>query len=246
MSYLVVFPYAYQPYFEACKATMKFPDNNVMYIDNTNKNIGIMAAHNLGAKKVLEEGIDWLVILSAAIRFGESGGLDFVELLEEKKQDHYIIHAATPNVMGGKQQTGVSGGPNGVYGWHCSAFRRDVFENIGLWDENFSPYGFDDIDLSIRIQKHYKGQKGWDTYPIDVSDTTMAHSLKLAHVKSPPQPKIDYFIRKWGRDHAQWQNPGYDHPFNDPTKDLKYWPKSGEHNANEEAWTFLRNNEYYG
>lgn len=241
MTYLVCLPYAYQPYFDACRATMKFPEQNMLLIDNTVKNVGIMRAHNMGAQRVLDEQLDWLVIVSAAVRFGDPGGLDFIQVLADH-MDHYVIHAATQNVVGGKQQESESGGRNGVFGWHLTAFKREVFENIGLWDENFSPYGFDDIDLSIRIQKHYKGKPGWDTYPVDVTDTTMSHSINLANVKSPSEPKIAYFKEKWGRYHGEWQIEPFDHPFNDSALPLSFWPQAGHQFANKEAWEFLHAN----
>lgn len=239
MKYLVVLPYVHQPYLDECWATMA-PElkDNTLVIDNTVHNRGIMRAHNMGVEGMRAKGADWLIILSAAVRFGEPGGLDFVKVLEDH-MDHYVIHAASNNVKGGMQQEG-GGGHNKVFGWHLTAFKAEVFDNIGLWDENFSPYGFDDIDLSIRIQKFYKGRAGWDTYPIDVSDTTMSHSINLAGVKSPSEPKIEYFKRKWGRAHGDWQVEAWDYPFNNPNNDLKYWPKPGEAYANAEAWDYLK------
>jgi hypothetical protein len=224
VSYAVVLPYTYQPYFEACRATMKFNPDRVLVVDNRPPhNIGIMRAHNLGVDFMRDSGADWLIIVSAAVRFGEPGGLDFVDLLAEH-DDHYVVHGATANVIGGKQQTEVSGGPNGVFGWHLTAFRSTLFDRIGVWDENFSPYGLDDIDLSLRIQKEYRGAPGWNTYPCDVTDTTMAHSINLAGIRAPYPPRNAYFTRKWGRDGADWQNDGYEHPFNDPDKPLSWWP----------------------
>lgn len=222
MNYVVVLPWVYRPYFEACMATVKFPPENMLIIDNSVNNLGIMRSHNMGIDRMKELGADWLIILSAAVRFGESGGLDFIKVLEDHP-DYYVIHAASENVKGGKQQEG-GGGHNEVFGWHLTAFNKEVFENIGRWDENFTPYGYDDIDLSLRLQKFYKGRLGWDTFPVDVHDTTMAHSINLGGVVTDDQAKIDYFKDKWGRAHGDWQNMGYAHPFNNPKNSLAYWP----------------------
>lgn len=238
MTYQAVLPFVYQPYLDECWATMA-PElrDNTLVIDNTVHNRGIMRAHNMGVEAMRAKGADWLIIVSAAVRFGAPGGMDFIKVLEDH-DDHIVIHAASDNVAGGKQQ-GSDGGENKVFGWHLTAFKAEVFDNIGVWDENFSPYGFDDIDLSVRIQKHYKGERRWDTYPIDVSDTTMSHSINLAKVVSPSEPKIEYFHRKWGRYHGEWQEPGYDHPFNDTSKSLAYWPLRYQEGANAEAWDYL-------
>jgi hypothetical protein len=226
MKYVVVVPYAYQPYFDEFIKTVKIPRENMLLIDNTDpeKNIGIMAAHNRGIDFMKERGADWLIVMSAAIRFGEEGGLDFLKVLEEHPGYH-VIHGASANVKGGKQANPDGGGGNNkVFGWHLAAFNRTVFEAIGRWDENFTPYGFDDIDLSLRIRKHFKEQTKWDTYPCDVTDTTMSHSIQLAGVKAPSAPRMFYFMEKWGRHPGAWQWDGWDHPFNNPEHSLAYWP----------------------
>lgn len=246
MKYLAVMPWVYHPYYKACRETMhpEFQDNT-LFVDNSEKNLGIMRSQNLAAQRVLDEKLDWLIILSAAIRFGEPGGLDFIQVLADH-MDHYVIHGATPNHPASPDQTKTKHQEkkeyrNGIFGWHLTAFSRDLLENVGMFDENFSPYGYDDIDLSVRIQTYYKGAPGWGTFPVEVSDTTMSHSINLAYVKSPDQPKQDYFARKWGRIPSAWQTPSYEKPFN--KYPLQYWPKSGDPLANQEAWDFLHGNE---
>lgn len=124
-----------------------------------------------------------------------------------------------------------------MWSGNCSAFHRRVFDTVGRWDSNFDPYGCDDLDLSLRLQKHFKGAPGWDTYPCDVSDTVMAHSINLAGIVSPYPPRAAYFTRKWGRDPADWQNPGFDHPFNDETLPLSFWPTPDDPRS-------IQNNEF--
>lgn len=228
MSYVVVVPYAWRPYFDEFIKTVRIPRENMLLIDNTDikKNVGIMKAHNMGVEFMRSRGADWLIIMSAAIRFGEEGGLDFIDILNQHPGYH-VLHGASANVRGGKQQSDEpgGGGVNKVFGWHLTAFNKTVFDTVGIWDENFGPYGLDDIDMSLRIRKGFKETTKWDTYPCDVTDTTMSHSISLAGVKSSYPPRNEYFKRKWGRDGAEWQNWGYDVPFNDHTKDLSYWPQ---------------------
>jgi GT2 family glycosyltransferase len=203
-----------------------------------------MASHNKGIEFMKEKNADWLIIMSAAIRFGKNGGFDFIDVLENNP-NHYVIHAGTPNSPLSIDQTKLKHQKNkeyqnGVYGWHLTAFSKDVFENIGTWDENFSPYGYDDIDLSVRIQKHYKGRAGWGTFPVQVSDTTMSHSISLGGLKTLDEPKASYFKRKWGVN-AGGSNIDdyYDNPFNDVTKPLSWWPKDDDERANKDSWRFL-------
>lgn len=227
MKYVCVVPYTYQLYLDEFLATCKIPRENMLLIDNTTKekNIGCMASHNKGVEFMYQRDADYLIIISPAIRFGKEGGLDFIKVIEEHN-DHHVIHAASANVAGGKQSSSENGGVNEVFGWHLTAFRHDVFTKIGLWDNNFAPYGFDDIDLSIRIRKGIPDVK-WDTYPCDVHDTRMSHSLNLVPDvvgEASSTPRIAYFERKWGRHPGEWQKEAYDHPFNDPDNDLAYWP----------------------
>ena len=209
-SFVAVMPYRWQPYMERCVATMspRWRDS-LLLVDNTVDNIGIMAAHNIGYRKAIAADADWLVIVSAAIRFGLPGGDDFLHALDTWP-NHRVIEAA------------------GVNGWHLIAFRRDVLEAVGGWDENFTPYGFDDIDYSIRFQLAY-GQNGmsqmWEKVVIKVTDMGMAHSVHLAGLVSDANPKIDYFMRKWGRHPGASTVPYFPHPFNDPSKGLDYWPE---------------------
>lgn len=226
MKYVIVLPYVYKPYFDECMATVKFPAENMLIIDNTAVNLGIMKSHNMGIDRMKEVGADWLIILSAAVRFGEPGGLDFIEQIQINA-DHQVIHAASQNVEGGKQADPKGGGHNEVFGWHLTAFRRDVFEKIGRWDQNFTPYGFDDIDLSLRIRKGIPDVK-WDTFPVDVHDTTMSHSINLAKVEAPSGPRILYFAEKWGRHPGAYKLDEYDRPFNNPHHSLAYWPPAAD------------------
>jgi len=77
----------YEPYMKDCMATCKIPRENMMLIDNTVINIGFTKAYNIAIDRVLSEDYDWLIGLSAAIRFGKPGGLDFIEALEKSDSD---------------------------------------------------------------------------------------------------------------------------------------------------------------
>lgn len=236
MKWVGVLPYAYKPFFDDCVETMNDSfKKNILFIDNTDPetNFGIMRSHNMGIDFMRQRKANWLVVISAAVRFGKPGGMDFIKVLEDH-QDHYVIHAATSNVKGGLQQKEAGKHQrNGVFGWHLTAFHKDVFDSIGRWDENFTPYGFDDVDLSIRIQHHFKGKPGWDTFPVDVTDTVMGHSINLAKVKSPSAPRIAYFAEKWGRHPGAYQLGEYDRPFNNPKNSLAYWPPANGANWND-------------
>lgn len=239
-SWVGVLPYTFRDYYEACRATMSEEfQKHVMFIDNTDpdRNLGCMASHNLAMCKLFEEKADWLVIMSPAIRF-LAGGDDFIQILTDHP-DHYTIHAASPNVKGGIQHKRESKDEvNRVKGWHASAFSRDLLEHIGGWDTNLTLYSLCDIDMSIRIQKYKKGAPGWNTYPCEIDDTgLMAHSINLGGVKTAYEPKHEYFKAKWSREGGQYEKPANDHPFNDETKPLSWWPTPPDPRAvDHEYW----------
>lgn len=219
MKYAAILPYAWPPYIAACRATMAQElQVNTLFIDDTSPpgSIGIMRAHNAGIDFMRARDADWLIVISASVRFGANGGLDFIELLEQHPELH-VINGAGKAIIDGVEQTLAMG-------WHLTAFRRDIFDAIGRWDENFTPYGFDDVDMTLRMKKHFKQDFKMDTFVVDMEHTTRSHSIELAGVQAPSAPRIAYFVEKWGRHPGAWQWDGWEHPFNNPEHDLKYWP----------------------
>lgn len=216
MKYAVVVPYAYQPYFDDFLATLKLPRENCLFIDDTSPpgTIGIMAAHNRGIDFMREIGAKWLIVMSAGIRFGEPGGQDFIEILEQHPE-LLVINGSGINLETGERM---------AMGYHLTAFKAEVFSGIGRWDENFTPYGFDDIDLMLRMKKYFGSEYKVDTYPVDMEHVSRSHSIELGKVIAPSEPRIQYFTEKWGRHPGAWQWDGWAYPFNDESHSLKYWP----------------------
>lgn len=203
MKYTVVLPYVDHKYAIDCIASLKL--ENVLKIDNCFENKGIMRSHNLGIDKMHSDNADWLIILSAAIIFGPPGGLDFIAEIEKRPND-IVVEAA------------------GVYGWHLIAFSRRVIDRVGKWDENFTPYGYDDLDYSWRIQRAFQldpVHQIWEKVPVNLRDRGMAHSIHIGNIKTQKDEELrKYFIKKWGAVPI----PIYTHPFNEEKNDISYWP----------------------
>ncbi len=210
MKYLVLLPSAYQPYTDECVASMA-PElrEHLELVDNTVVNKMVQPSWNIGVRKVIDQKLNWLILLSAAIRFGEPGGMDFVKALEEHA-GHTVLEAMP------------------VFGWHFIAFSRECLELVGEFDENFPIY-FGDIDYSLRIQKAYNvdGRQAqlWDKAEVDVQDMGMAHGIKHAGIVDPAEPRIEYFKRKWGIHPGAYQLEAYATPFDNPNNSISYWPK---------------------
>jgi hypothetical protein len=180
-------------------------------VDNTRKNRGFPRSVNLGIERMKTDGTDWLIIVASSLRFGPPGGLDLIDHLAE-----------WPGLVCEAQV---------VFGWHLIAFRREVIETVGWWDTNFSPYGYDDIDYSVRFQSAYDrkiGEALWSKAPVDVSDAMMGHGIKLAGVNAGNEEELRrYFFDKWGfwpGDNEGEKAGRYSHPFNDPNNPVSYFP----------------------
>lgn len=222
MRYVVVCPFAYRPYFDEFIATVH-PNikENMLTVDDTEPpgGIGIMKAHNMGIDFLRKCGADWLIVMSAGIRFGDKGGLDFIDLLEQHK-DLHVINGAGRVTFDGEQEQIIA------MGYHLTAFKSDVFAAIGRWDENFTPYSFDDIDLMLRMKKYFGNELKVDSFPVDMRHVSRSHSITLGKVDAPSAPRIAYFVEKWGRHPGAWQWDGWAYPFNNPEHGLDYWPRA--------------------
>jgi len=202
--FLVVLPYVVQDWADACLETCRFgEEGRLMTVDNTAVNKGIMRSHNLALDERQDD--EWLIIMSAALRFGPAGGLDFIKHLTTYS-DHGVISAS------------------GTFGWHLVAFRPDVVAQMGRWDENFTPYGYDDLDLSIRIHKLMPDLL-WGGDPLDVQDMGMAHSIKIGNIVTQRSSKlISYWYQKWGAAPGSEFHQYMARPFGSRTWPVNYWP----------------------
>lgn len=203
MKYTIILPSIYQPFTDACIATIKLPKENILVVDNTGHNKGVSASWNMGIDKMIAENSDWLILLSAAMRFGAPGGQDFIDSL--KSTSCSVIECE----MG--------------HSWHLIAFRREVVEKVGRFDENFYPAYYEDIDYSYRIQLSGLTMP-WSKVFCDVSNMGWGHGSSLGGAKCDGDKLFRYLMAKWGGVRNKYE---YKHPFNDPANSIQYW-KAGD------------------
>lgn len=204
MKYTVVIPSIYQPYTDKCLSTIKLPKDNILVVDNTVTNKGVAASWNLGIDKMRADDTDWLIIVSAAMRFGEAGCQDMIDQL------------AITNSLIVECELG--------HNWHLIAIKREVIENVGKFDENFYPAYWEDTDYSYRVNLAYPGIHGsrWTKIFVDVVNTGWTHGVTFAKVVVDSAKLQNYLIRKWGGLQHEFK---FKIPFNDPNKTIKDWTK---------------------
>lgn len=208
MSYLVVIPSIVPEYGTACFESLDPAIRpHVLLVDNSQENRGVPASWNLAARRVVAEELDYLVIVSAAMRFTD-GGRDLVAAFTDTTQ----------------------AGFNTQHGWHCIAIHRRVFAAIGYFDENFFPAYYEDSDFIRRME--LAGFHNPVTQPpafayleVAAECVATAHAHK-AGVAVDFQRQRNYFIKKWGAepryDSQAARDRLYRRPFNNPAWPLSY------------------------
>ena len=184
------------------------PRDRLVAVYNTPRyNRGVAGSWNLGIEEALASEAEWLVLLSAAVRFGPPGGLDFLAALTD------------PNLEFPHGIPALEAGDG--LGWHLIAFRRDLLLRVGYFDEMFLAY-MEDIDYSRRIQLAYgvdsmaPGFVGplWPKVPVDARLDSVAHGIKRGGVVIDFAGNERIYRAKWG---GLSQHEVFDYPYNDPT-----------------------------
>ena len=218
---LAVLPIITHDYADACVASILKPQSasgfdaaDLLIVDNTRAgsaryglrthrdpdghNLGVARSWNVGAREVLERGLDYLVIVSASMLFGP------------------ILHTTWTRQMEtfwGENVIEADG-----HSWHLIAFHRRVFEGIGLFDENLYPAYFEAQDFSFRMR-----QVGWEGgwTRVWVNALSQGHALHNQVVNCPADPLLEYMRTKWG---GNKHEETFTQPFGD--RPLDWWPEA--------------------
>lgn len=203
MNIVAVLPWVYEPWLDRCAATMSDDLwSSTLFIDNSVHNRGVAASWNEGIDAMRARGADWLVILSAAMRFGPPGGDDFIAALD----DH-------PDALAVEAGHGL--------GWHCIAFPRATLDRVGRFDPIFPAY-LEDIDYGRRIKlasPEIEPPYWVKVQDLDLGFAGFAHGIDLAGVKVDYQELLRSYVAKWGGDKGEER---FEHPYDDARLDWTY------------------------
>ena len=169
-----------------------------IYRDPDGHNIGVAGAWNVGAQKVLDKHLTYLLIVSTSVEFGPLIHCSFFWHMEQNWEENVI------------EAQGHS--------WHLIAFHRRIFEQVGLFDENFYPAYFEAIDFGYRMRM-LDLERGFVRVWVNAMSWGVARNIDV--VDAPAPPLLRYYRKKWGGDKGEerWET-----PFGN-TKPINYWRK---------------------
>lgn len=159
-------------------------------------NRGVSAAWNEGRARVLDEGLDWLVVVSEAMRFGPTHGADFEDALAGAWCDS-------------------------LFGWHLIGLAALTLADVGPFDEQFAPAYFEDSDYLWRLHLAGYPSPRANTRPfcriegIDATDLGHAHAVRTGAVSIPWATLTARYLDKWG---GVGGEETYLTPYDDPTR----------------------------
>lgn len=196
-----------------------------VYRHPRNENLGVAASWNVGLDIAEAEGADWLVVLSEAVRFGETGGLDLLDALD-------ACHLANYSLLldGASAQEFYPIAHFNDFAWHIQAISRMTWERVGAFDPIFRPAYFEDTDYLYRMglaglpSPRENGGKFFHA-TIDAYDLGNGHSIQQGLAEVRMGDLEGHYVRKWGGRQGQEQ---WRHPYNDPSLD---WTHIGGPNA---------------
>lgn len=181
---------------------------------NCTYNLGLGASWNFGMKRMMEDGDDFVIILSASAVF-DKDIRHFIDAIikEEQLKNRWRYICGTASL-------------------HCFAHTRIGVEEGGYLDENFWPIYNEDTDYCYRSSLHDRVGLSTKTRRVkNLNQNNVVHSLAfsvacnaktglLELFQHNSNRQVNYYQRKWGG----YQNSEiYIYPFNDPSIGINDW-----------------------
>lgn len=184
----------------------------IIVADNWNDNLGVSKSWNKFMWETRSPDYDVLVICNDDVIFHPNAFAQLLDGWNNRPEDAAVVTAINGSVS---------------YGYHkapdysCFALNpKWIIENIGWFDEEFSPAYFEDNDHHYRVRL-----AEYEAY--SYSQARITHKGSQTQNANPNAPIVTsqmfeknraYYISKWGGNPGEEQ---YSTPFNDPSRTWK-------------------------
>lgn len=158
---------------------------------------------NIGVAKAWEMGSDCVVIMGDDVLMLTSGGLDLMARQLLERPELGIVSAAIVGMPGNASQwfdpspgaVPFRGEPSHLC-FNCVMIPRRVWEKVGVMDERFVGYGYEDNDYSVRVR-----QAG---YTLGILNTCVVNHMdvpstfrSVEYLQKFEENRVLY-LKKWG------------------------------------------------
>ncbi len=163
-----------------CDRVLTWGEGTAATVVRLGHNLGVARSWNMAVRTARMWRREAVALVSAAVRFGETGGRDLVAL-----------------------DPGEWGRIPGPAHWHTVVLTMALFDRLGEFDENFFPAYYEDIDM-IRRGALAGIHIGTGDVTLDLTCGTPGHGVNTLRHRHPGKPAInydalaDYWEAKWG------------------------------------------------
>lgn len=199
--------------------------HQIYIIEQWKDQLPLAGAWNKGFNQAVKDGCDYIFILNDDILFSPDSVNNTI--LELERLGEEVVLISLNNIKGeledpysilSKEEPFAPGMVDDHPNYSCFMVRRDFFDKVGSFDENFNPAWCEDQDSHQRIiALGYRA-----------GVTTAASCVHFGQVSTnlsgPPDSarSVNYFIKKWGS-HNPSPPQSYSHPYNNSNLTPKEW-----------------------
>jgi GT2 family glycosyltransferase len=201
---------------------------NETYIQEGGDPQGVAKGWNLGIKKGIEVGCDYVLVVNDDIVL-KYNAIDRLVAFAEEHPDFVMWSMGQTdnlfNIDSCEEDENWSEHPN----FSAYMIRKDFFDQVGTFDETFTPAYYEDNDMHARIALANKIAVVYGGARFFHFGSRTVNADALLKVEMPPmfRKNAQHFVEKWGRspagEPAEMRGTYFPTPYNDPTKTIKDW-----------------------
>lgn len=202
-----------------------------LYIkDQWRKNRPLSQAWNETALQAFDEGCEYALICNDDILFAPHCIDAMVEEYERLREsgclmvsgNNILMEVAYPeDILNYKLPEGTLPSESDHPNFSCFMVKREYFEEVGLFDENFIPAWYEDNDSHRRAKL-----LGFRETCSNVASMIHFGGVATSRMENPSsEHSRNYYVSKWGGVPYP-ESETFEHPYNDPAFKPTHWKRS--------------------